>query len=240
MTNHATQIVMQAASEMADRAKTYDNEAGERSMDATVTAFESVTGHSITVEQGWLFMALLKAVRSQQGAYREDSYVDGAAYFGLAGEAACQARNGGWTPEAIDAAKLPDWDAAENRMDAIGQNGATGEHYLHPLTDYIHSAPSWASRVHQPAGASNIYAQNDDGRSALIKSGVSAWHDHRTLELPPLRRMVCVNNDEAAGQLTLNGCYVTRSPAGEIVCFVTGDDGELCAFASHRFIEEAY
>lgn len=140
--NHATQIVMQAASEMADRAKTYDNEAGERSMDATVTAFEAVTGHSLTVEQGWLFMALLKAVRSQQGAYREDSYVDGAAYFGLAGEAACQARNGGWTPSEIKAAALTDWDAAENRMDAIGQNGPTGEHYQ---IDWLHEAPADAT-----------------------------------------------------------------------------------------------
>jgi len=33
-------------------------------------------------------MALLKAVRSQQGAFRMDSFVDGAAYFALAGEAA--------------------------------------------------------------------------------------------------------------------------------------------------------
>lgn len=140
--NHATQIVMQAASEMADRAKTYDNEAGERSMDGTVTAFEAVTGHSLTVEQGWLFMALLKAVRSQQGAYREDSYVDGAAYFGLAGEAACQARNGGWTPEAIKAAALTEWDAAETRMDAIGQNGPTGEHYQ---IDFWHEAPPGAT-----------------------------------------------------------------------------------------------
>jgi hypothetical protein len=38
--------------------------------------------------QGWLFMAILKAVRSQQGGYRSDNYEDGAAYFSLAGEAA--------------------------------------------------------------------------------------------------------------------------------------------------------
>ena len=49
-------------------------------------------------------MALLKAVRSQQGAYRADSYEDGAAYFALMGEAAVQERNGGWTDEEIEAA----------------------------------------------------------------------------------------------------------------------------------------
>ena len=73
---------------MIDRAATYDKPEGERSMGATVAAFKAVTGHDLTEEQGWLFMIMLKAVRSQQGVYRSDSYEDGAAYFGLAGEAA--------------------------------------------------------------------------------------------------------------------------------------------------------
>jgi len=66
----------------------YDKPEGERSMGSTVWAFEAVTGVAMTEAQGWLFMALLKAVRSQQGAFRMDSFVDGAAYFALAGEAA--------------------------------------------------------------------------------------------------------------------------------------------------------
>ena len=57
-------------------------------MSATVEAFGAITGVDMTEEQGWLFMAVLKAVRSQQGGYRADSYEDGAAYFALAGEAA--------------------------------------------------------------------------------------------------------------------------------------------------------
>ena len=36
-------------------------------------------------------MVLLKAVRSQQGAFKMDSFEDGAAYFALAGEAAGEA-----------------------------------------------------------------------------------------------------------------------------------------------------
>lgn len=78
---------------MEDRAATYDRPDGERSMGAAVSAFEAVSGVRLTEEQGWLFMALLKAVRSQQGAYRADSYEDGAAYFALAGEAAAKARS---------------------------------------------------------------------------------------------------------------------------------------------------
>lgn len=89
----AHEILDQAASEMSDRAATYDKPEGERSMGATVRAFEAVSGVSMTEEQGWLFMALLKAVRSQQGALRMDSYIDGAAYFALAGEAAARMRS---------------------------------------------------------------------------------------------------------------------------------------------------
>ena len=84
----AQSILSRAGAHMRDRAATYDKPQGERSMGATVGAFEAITGLSMSEEQGWLFMALLKAVRSQQGGYRADSYEDGAAYFALAGEAA--------------------------------------------------------------------------------------------------------------------------------------------------------
>lgn len=81
-------ILQAAQTHMEDRANTYDKPEGERSMAATVEAFSLITGVRMTEEQGWLFMAVLKAVRSQQGGYRADSYEDGAAYFALAGEAA--------------------------------------------------------------------------------------------------------------------------------------------------------
>lgn len=84
----AAEILDQAKAEMQDRAATYDKPEGERSMAATVAAFEAITGVTMTEAQGWLFMSTLKAVRSQQGAFRMDSFVDGAAYFALAGEAA--------------------------------------------------------------------------------------------------------------------------------------------------------
>lgn len=113
---NATQHLQAAIACLAERGKQYDNPEGERSMEATVDAFEAVTGHSLTVTQGWLFMALLKAVRTQQGEYKADSFIDGAAYFALAGESAAQAATA-------------DWDAGEKRMDAIGRNGPTGEHY---------------------------------------------------------------------------------------------------------------
>jgi hypothetical protein len=76
-------ILVAGARHIADRADTYDNPTGERSMDATVAAFNAISGKQLSTEQGWLFMILLKAVRSQQGAFKQDNYEDGAAYFAL-------------------------------------------------------------------------------------------------------------------------------------------------------------
>lgn len=84
----AVKILEAAAKHLQDRAVVYDDPSGEHSMDKTVRMFNTLTGHELTEEQGWAFMALLKLVRSQQGDYRADNYEDGAAYFALAGEAA--------------------------------------------------------------------------------------------------------------------------------------------------------
>lgn len=85
----------QAAREMGKRAATYDKPEGERSMGKTVAAFNALTGHTLTEQEGWQFMELLKIARSNQGEYRADSFVDGAAYAALAGEAAARSANGG-------------------------------------------------------------------------------------------------------------------------------------------------
>lgn len=139
----AHEILQAGLGHMNDRAATYDKPDGERSMGATVGAFHAITGHALDEEEGWLFMALLKLVRSQQGAFRADSYEDGAAYFALMGEAAHRDRviapqeRDGWTQAAIDAAALPkvgtpvEWPEDESRIDIIGQNGPTAEHYAH-------------------------------------------------------------------------------------------------------------
>ena len=166
----AATILTAALGHMRDRAATYDKPEGERSMGATVDAFHAVTGVSMTEEQGWLFMAMLKAVRSQQGAYRADSYEDGAAYFALAGEAAVLDRTvkesltvhqaGVLTykfdkmtpPPSFDQQNMIDpadadiasaIDDDSERMQAIGQNGNDGEHYDDPWA----GAPEWAKHA---------------------------------------------------------------------------------------------
>lgn len=91
-TVNAHDFLRAAADHMNDRAKTYDKPEGERSMGATVEAFNAITGHALTEEQGWLFQEILKQVRSQQGAYRADNYEDAVAYAALRGESASRSR----------------------------------------------------------------------------------------------------------------------------------------------------
>lgn len=146
VTTPTAQSILQAGlGHMQDRAATYDKPDGERSMAATVAAFNAVTGLNLTAEQGWLFQVLLKAVRSQQGAFRLDNYEDGAAYFGLMGEAAASDRSViGFDPGKPGGDKscttvghftesgrmvIDEIRFDEKRADIIGQNGNDGEHY---------------------------------------------------------------------------------------------------------------
>lgn len=88
----APAILENAIKHMKNRAATYDQPQGERSMGKTVAMFNTLADTTMTEEQGWLFMSCLKMVRSQAGKYRADSYEDGAAYFALAGESASKER----------------------------------------------------------------------------------------------------------------------------------------------------
>lgn len=88
----AASMLTAALGHMEDRAKTYDAPGGERSMGKTVSAFNTITGLELTEEQGWLFMEILKQVRSQQGNYRADNYEDMVAYAALRGECAARER----------------------------------------------------------------------------------------------------------------------------------------------------
>lgn len=79
---------------LASRGAERDKADGERSMRRTVAAFNALTGHNLTEVEGWLFMVALKAARATAGGHKLDDYIDGAAYFALAGECAEVANNG--------------------------------------------------------------------------------------------------------------------------------------------------
>lgn len=85
----AADIIESCQKIMGDRASEYDQPSGERSMQATVDAFNSITGNALTASDGYLLMLLLKAVRGQTAADPKsvmDSIKDGVAYSALYGE----------------------------------------------------------------------------------------------------------------------------------------------------------
>ena len=118
----AIELLEKAAGHLKDRAATYDKPEGERSIGAAVEAFNAITGDGEmnSEERGWLVMAILKMVRSQQGNYRADNYEDLAAYSALMGEAACEERNGGWTDKEIEAAAFKNAHKEYTLQEVIG------------------------------------------------------------------------------------------------------------------------
>lgn len=84
----AQDLLHRAADLMDERGKQYDQPSGERSMQAAVTAFNAISGYSLTEADGFLLMALLKMVRDQQRETpHRDSIEDLVAYASLYGEA---------------------------------------------------------------------------------------------------------------------------------------------------------
>ncbi len=84
----ATNLLEAAAGHMRERASTYDSPEGERSMGRTIAAFNAITGRDLRESEGWLLMAILKMVRSEQRPMpHRDSIEDLIAYAALYGEA---------------------------------------------------------------------------------------------------------------------------------------------------------
>lgn len=87
MKTTAPQLLNKAAAHMQARSATYDKPEGERSMGATVAAYNAITGQQMTEANGWMLMTLLKLVRDNQRAEPHlDSLEDLVAYSSLYGE----------------------------------------------------------------------------------------------------------------------------------------------------------
>lgn len=94
----ATEVLRIAAETIVQRGAQRDSLAGdgvapaERSMAATVAAFNALENTTLTEAQGWRFMQILKLARAatseRNGVFNPDDYVDGAGYAGLGSEAA--------------------------------------------------------------------------------------------------------------------------------------------------------
>ena len=75
-----------------ERGAQYDKPSGERSMGATVAAFNCITGSNLKEQDGWMLLGLLKLVRQSQNPekYHHDSALDFVAYASLYAEAASE------------------------------------------------------------------------------------------------------------------------------------------------------
>lgn len=82
-------ILGEAVKTLQQRGTDYDGkgyQGGERSMAQTVAIFKEFTGIQLSELDGWRFLMCLKMARSTTGKPKVDTYVDLAAYAGLAGE----------------------------------------------------------------------------------------------------------------------------------------------------------
>lgn len=87
----APDLLAKAKQHMEARAAQYDAPGGERSMGRAVTAFNAITGRTLTEREGWLLLQVLKDVRLfQREAYHADSAEDCIAYAALKAEAAAK------------------------------------------------------------------------------------------------------------------------------------------------------
>lgn len=85
----STEFLQSAMDVQKERGEQYDKPSGERSMGATVTAFNAITGRDLSEAEGWLLLQTLKDVRQWQNPskYHHDSALDGVAYSALKAEA---------------------------------------------------------------------------------------------------------------------------------------------------------
>lgn len=79
----APDLLREAAQIIDQRGASRDLPA-ERSMRRAVSAFNALSGQTLTETQGWLFMAVLKLSRALGGGFNRDDLLDGSAYMALA------------------------------------------------------------------------------------------------------------------------------------------------------------
>jgi hypothetical protein len=125
---------LQAAIDVqAERGKQYDKPSGERSMGATISAFNCITGRTLEESDGWLILSILKLVRQAQNPdqYHHDSALDFVAYASLYAEAASEQCG---QLEALDMSEWQNWKSGDT-VESLecAPDIAYGGHYI--LTD---------------------------------------------------------------------------------------------------------
>lgn len=132
-----------------ERGSQYDKPSGERSMGATVEAFNCITGNNLKEQDGWMLLGLLKLVRQSQNPekYHHDSALDFVAYASLYAEAASEQR----TPVEQDATNYNwiDWSGGNcpvpegTLIDVQDEDGEIHEG-VEALTHYSNRSFYWS------------------------------------------------------------------------------------------------
>jgi hypothetical protein len=155
---------LQAAIDVqAERGKQYDKPTGERSMGATISAFNCVTGRTLEESDGWLLLSLLKLVRQAQNPeqYHHDSALDFVAYASLYAEAASEQCG---QKEEFDATSMPIIELKQS--DAPSWDDAP--EWANWLAEDVEGAHWFESKPFITMGTDNRWHYPNSGRYELI------------------------------------------------------------------------
>lgn len=157
-----------------ERGAQYDKPSGERSMGATVAAFNCITGFTLEESDGWMLLSILKLVRQSQNPekYHHDSALDFVAYASLYAEAAseqCQT-----VEEVTESKVIPEWSCRLNAPEtanflAMDKDGKWNWFDDEP---YIHESGTWFTSTTGNGyflKADDLFRHTDDWTKSLFR-----------------------------------------------------------------------
>ena len=135
----STEFLQSAMDVQKERGEQYDKPSGERSMGATVRAFNAITGHMLEESDGWMFLGLLKLVRQSQNPekYHHDSALDFVAYASLYAEAASEQCG------QVEDLRDPVWGSAPDWAQWLAQDENGKWHFYDGEPTANHSTIQW-------------------------------------------------------------------------------------------------
>lgn len=164
----STEFLQSAMDVQKERGEQYDKPSGERSMGATVRAFNAITGHILEESDGWMLLGLLKLVRQSQNPekYHHDSALDFVAYASLYAEAASEQCGQVEEQQVKDPSA---WVKAPARVNYLTMDKCGKWHWFEN-EPYQHGSGSWFNRNPcQLERACNIDSLQDDWTKTLSR-----------------------------------------------------------------------
>ena len=169
----SNEFLQSAIDVQKERGAQYDKPSGERSMGATVAAFNCITGNNLKEQDGWMLLGLLKLVRQSQNPekYHHDSALDFVAYASLYAEAAseqCQ------PAEEVTESKIPEWSYRLNAPETANflAMDKDGKWHWFDEEPYMHRSDTWFTRKTGNGGflkADDLFRHTDDWTKSLFR-----------------------------------------------------------------------